>query len=172
MKVGLISDTHDRLPAITRLLEEFKVRGVEMVLHAGDYCAPFALRPFIDYAVPMVGIFGRTDGDREGLRAMAAQALACELFESPHSMQVGDHKILIVHDLADVHERSMLQHCLNPGKYLITYELTDLEGKLLLTGYVKNQSVVKIGLTRIDNGVYILTLHDSKKKQNFKIVKQ
>lgn len=112
MKVGLISDTHDRLPAIRRLLDEFKARGVEMVLHAGDYCAPFALQPFLEYAAPMVGVFGRTDGDREGLRSMAAQALACELFESPHSMQVGDHKILIVHDIADVHERSIMQHTL------------------------------------------------------------
>jgi len=110
MKIGLISDTHDRVPAIVALLEEFKARGVEMVLHAGDYCAPFALQPFVEYAAPMVGIFGRTDGDREGLRGIAAQALACELFESPHSMQIGDHKILLVHDVADVTERSMLSH--------------------------------------------------------------
>ena len=63
------------------LLGEFQQRGVEMVLHAGDYCAPFALRPFQDYAAPMVGVYGRTDGDREGLKSIAAQALACELFE-------------------------------------------------------------------------------------------
>jgi len=112
MKIGLISDTHDRVPAITALLQEFQARGVEMVLHAGDYCAPFALQPFLEYAAPMVGVFGRTDGDREGLRQIAAQALACELFESPHSMQIGDHKILLVHDLADVAERSMQSHCL------------------------------------------------------------
>ncbi len=112
MKVGLISDTHDRVPAIKALLEEFRARGVEMVLHAGDYCAPFALQPFVEYAAPMVGIYGRTDGDKEGLRGMAAQALACELFESPHSMQISEHKILLVHDLADVTERSMLAHTL------------------------------------------------------------
>jgi len=110
MRVGLISDTHDRVPAITRLLQEFQQRGVEMVLHAGDYCAPFALLPFLEYAAPMVGVFGRTDGDREGLRGIAAQALACELFEGPHSMQIGDYKILLVHDVADVTERSVLSH--------------------------------------------------------------
>ncbi|MEK6612030.1 MAG: metallophosphoesterase [Gemmatimonadota bacterium] len=110
MRVGLISDTHDRLPAIVRLLKEFQQRQVDMVLHAGDYCAPFALQPFQDYAAPMVGVFGRSDGDREGLKAIAAQALACELFEAPHSMQLGEHKILLVHDLADVSERSMLSH--------------------------------------------------------------
>lgn len=110
MKIGLIGDTHDRLPAIRALLAEFQERGVEMVLHAGDYCSAFALQPFLEYAAPMVGVFGRNDGDREGLRGIAAQALACELFESPHSMQIGEHKILVVHDLADVSERSMLSH--------------------------------------------------------------
>ena len=112
MKVGLISDTHDRVPAITALLEEFKARGVEMVLHSGDYCAAFALQPFVEYGAPMVGVFGRNDGDREGLRLQAAQGLAIEMFESPHSMQIGDFKIMIVHDLADVTERSMLTHTL------------------------------------------------------------
>ncbi len=112
MKIGLISDTHDRVPAIIKLLEEFQARGVEMVLHAGDYCSPFALQPFLDNSAPMVGVFGRNDGDREGLRATAAQALACELFEAPHSTQIGEHKILLVHDLADVTERSMQSHTL------------------------------------------------------------
>lgn len=112
MRVGLISDTHDRLPAIVRLLEEFQQRDVEIILHAGDYCAPFALTPFAEFAAPLAGVFGRTDGDREGLKSAAAQGMACELFDGPHSMQIGDHKILLVHDLADVHERSVLAHSL------------------------------------------------------------
>lgn len=112
MKIGLIGDTHDRVPAIVALLKEFQARGVEMVLHAGDFCSSFSLQPFLEQGAPMVGVFGRNDGDREGLRATAAQALACELFEAPHSMQIGDHKILLVHDLDDVTERSLLSHTL------------------------------------------------------------
>lgn len=112
MRIGLISDTHDRLPAIVRLLEEFRQRDVQLILHAGDYCAPFALTPFAEYGCPMAGVFGRTDGDREGLRQAAAQAIATELFDGPHSMQIGEHKILLVHDLADATERSVLSHSL------------------------------------------------------------
>ena len=36
-----------------------------IVLHAGDYCAPFSLKPFIELNMPMVGVFGRNDGDGE-----------------------------------------------------------------------------------------------------------
>lgn len=110
MKIGLLSDTHDRLPAIDALLREMMARGVSMVLHAGDYCAPFALRPFLAHNVALAGVFGRNDGDPEGLRALAATGLGIELFESPHSMEVGGQTILLVHDLGDVSVRSIESH--------------------------------------------------------------
>ena len=47
MRVGLLADTHDRLPAIDALVREMLTRGVGMVLHAGDFCAPFSLKPLL-----------------------------------------------------------------------------------------------------------------------------
>jgi putative phosphoesterase len=84
--------------------------GVHLVLHAGDFCAPFSLRPFVEMNMPVVGVFGRNDGDREGLRAYAQQGMGIELFESPHSLELAGQRILIVHDLADVNERSIAGH--------------------------------------------------------------
>ncbi|MBV9879923.1 MAG: metallophosphoesterase [Gemmatirosa sp.] len=111
MKVGLLADTHDRLPAIAELLRRFQTAGVTMVLHAGDFCAPFALRPFAEAKIPLVGVFGRNDGDREGLIASAAALPAGgELFESPHSVDIGGRTILLVHDISDVLARSLDSH--------------------------------------------------------------
>ena len=111
MKIGLLADTHDRLPAVAELLRRFQEAGVTMVLHAGDFCAPFALRPFRDVRIPLVGVFGRNDGDREGLIAAAAALPAGgELFESPHSFTVDGQTILVVHDVSDVLPRSLDQH--------------------------------------------------------------
>lgn len=110
MLVGLLSDTHDRLPAIRALLEYMQERGVGMVLHAGDFCAPFALKPFIELNMPMVGVFGRNDGDHEGIRAYAQQGMGIELFESPHSFELGGQRILLVHDLVDAGQRSVEAH--------------------------------------------------------------
>jgi len=45
MKIGLIADTHDRLPAIAELVRQMQAGGVGMLLHAGDYCSPFSLTP-------------------------------------------------------------------------------------------------------------------------------
>lgn len=110
MKVGLLSDTHDRLPAIRALLDYMQKRGVGLVLHAGDFCAPFALQPFIDVNMQMVGVFGRNDGDHEGIRAFAQRGMGLELFESPHSFELGGQRILLVHDMADAAPRSLESH--------------------------------------------------------------
>lgn len=110
MKLGVLSDTHDRLPAIREILRRFGDAGVELVVHAGDYCSAFALEAFVSAHIPMIGVFGRNDGDIEGLRAAAHAGVGIELFESPHSLKLGDHTILLVHDISDVHQRSIAQH--------------------------------------------------------------
>ncbi|MBA2708942.1 MAG: YfcE family phosphodiesterase [Gemmatimonadaceae bacterium] len=110
MKVGLLADTHDRVPAIRDLLNEMINRGVTLVMHAGDYCSPFALEPFHETNVALLGIFGRNDGDHEGLRAAAARGMGMELYESPHSFEVSGHRIMIVHDIGEVNRRSIESH--------------------------------------------------------------
>ena len=52
MRVGLLADSHDRIPAIAEFVRLFQESGVSMLLHAGDYCAPFALRPIVRQARP------------------------------------------------------------------------------------------------------------------------
>ncbi|MEO5589808.1 MAG: YfcE family phosphodiesterase [Gemmatimonadaceae bacterium] len=110
MKVGLMADTHDRVPAIKELLDLLRAKGVSLVMHAGDYCSPFALEPFNDANVALLGIFGRNDGDTEGLKAVAARGVGMELYESPHSFEVSGHRILLVHDLGEVNRRSIDAH--------------------------------------------------------------
>jgi putative phosphoesterase len=110
MRVGLMADTHDRLPAIAELIEKMREKGVTLIMHAGDYCSPFALEPFIESNIALLGIFGRNDGDQEGLRAVAGRGMGMELYESPHSFDVQGKRILLVHDLGEVNRRSIDAH--------------------------------------------------------------
>jgi putative phosphoesterase len=110
MLVGLIADTHDRLSAIAELVRQMQAAGVGMVLHAGDYCSPFALRAFEEAHVSLAGVFGRNDGDPQGLVTRAQSAFGAELFESPHSFEIGGRRILLVHDIGDVNKRSVSSH--------------------------------------------------------------
>ncbi len=110
MRIGLLADSHDRVPAIAALIDQMVKGGVGLILHAGDFCSPFSLQPFFEANTPMGGVFGRNDGDREGLRAHASKGVGIELFESPHSFEVGGKQILLVHDIGEVAQRSLDSH--------------------------------------------------------------
>jgi putative phosphoesterase len=110
MRVGLMSDSHDRVPAIAEFVKQFQAAGIGMILHAGDFCAPFSLDPFEAANVSVAGVFGKNDADPPGLRGRAQTAIGLELFESPHSFEIGGRRILLVHDLADIPERSIESH--------------------------------------------------------------
>lgn len=110
MRIGIMADTHDRLSAIEELLGKLAERGISMVMHAGDYCSPFALAPFQKAGIPLLGVFGRNDGDHQGLEATASRGFGAELYESPHSFEVGGHKVMLVHDIAEINKRSIASH--------------------------------------------------------------
>ena len=110
MRVGLMADSHDRVPAIADLLRLMAEAGVTMVLHAGDYVAPLALKPFEDRHIALQGVFGRNDGDPQGLLSRASAGIGLEIFESPHSFEVSGHRILLVHDIGEIQKRSVKTH--------------------------------------------------------------
>jgi putative phosphoesterase len=110
MRVGLMADSHDRVPAIAELLRLMREAGATMVLHAGDYVSPFSLKPFEDTHMTLQGVFGRNDGDSQGLLSRAGSGIGLEIFESPHSFEVSGQQIMLVHDLADIQKRSITSH--------------------------------------------------------------
>jgi uncharacterized protein len=110
MRIGLIADSHDRVPAVDALLKQMARAGVGLVLHAGDYCSPFVLKPFEELHISLAGVYGKNDGDPQGLVSRAQSAFGAELFESPHSFEMTGQRILLVHDIADVAQRSIEGH--------------------------------------------------------------
>ena len=67
MNVGVISDTHDNVPAARAAMDRFEEEGVEAVVHCGDFVAP-PLIPFLDRdGIAVHAVRGNNDGEREGL---------------------------------------------------------------------------------------------------------
>jgi putative phosphoesterase len=73
MIVGIISDTHDRLPLIDEAVKRLNEMNVELVLHAGDYISPFVASNFKKLKAPLIGVFGNNDGDRTLLEKKFAE---------------------------------------------------------------------------------------------------
>jgi len=68
MLVGIMADTHDRLPMVDKAVKKLKEEEVELVLHAGDYIAPFVVPHFKPLKADLIGVFGNNDGDKQLLK--------------------------------------------------------------------------------------------------------
>lgn len=64
MIVGILSDSHDNVPAVAAAVQAMREAGVQHLLHAGDFIAPFALAPLAELGVPVTGVLGNNDGER------------------------------------------------------------------------------------------------------------
>ena len=132
MRVALIADSHDRVPALREFGRRFADAGAGLVLHAGDYCSPFALQALTELNPALAGVFGRNDGDPAGLRAEAARCVGVEMYESPHSVEMDGKRILLVHDIGEVHERSLEAHDIVIHGCTHEYAVTSLGRTLLI----------------------------------------
>jgi len=68
MIVGIIADTHDCLSLLDEAVKRLNEEEVPLVLHAGDYVAPFVVPHFKPLKANLIGVFGNNDGDRELLK--------------------------------------------------------------------------------------------------------
>lgn len=64
MLVAVMSDSHDNIPALRRAVSISVDRGCGMIIHCGDFVAPFMLNELDAAGIPVHGVFGNNDGDR------------------------------------------------------------------------------------------------------------
>lgn len=94
MLVGVLSDTHDRVPLIAQALDLFAKRGVRAVIHAGDICSPFAAKALktVEDGCPLHVVFGNNEGEIDGLKSILPQ-----LDRGPLRVELDGRKILVHH---------------------------------------------------------------------------
>ena len=92
MLIGVVSDTHDRLPMIDAALRLFADRRVEAVIHPGDFVAPFAVRRLLQYKGPLHVTYGNNDGERAGLKELMPH-----ITDGPLFVELGGRSILVHH---------------------------------------------------------------------------
>jgi len=94
MKIGIMSDSHDNLPAIAKAVSVFNDAEVSLVIHAGDLVAPFVSRPLADLEMDFVAVFGNNDGERFGLSRVFGE----KIHRPPYELDYNGKKILILHE--------------------------------------------------------------------------
>lgn len=65
MKIAIISDSHDNLANLTKVVDYLNENKIEMLIHCGDVCAPSTLKMLAgEYTKPIHVCFGNVDGDQ------------------------------------------------------------------------------------------------------------
>lgn len=96
MKIGILSDTHDNLPKIAAAVGMFNAARVGLVLHAGDFVAPFTLDILNKLSCDWAGVLGNNDGERAGL----AEKSGGRITAPPLRMVTEGRRITVVHNPA------------------------------------------------------------------------
>lgn len=93
--IGILSDSHDNLPMLERAVRLFNDAGCDLIIHAGDFVAPFTARALASLRAPLKSVFGNCDGEKEGLRT--ALASIGEIREAPFRFVHKGLRFLLVH---------------------------------------------------------------------------
>ncbi|MEM3536176.1 MAG: metallophosphoesterase [Candidatus Bathyarchaeia archaeon] len=113
MLIGLIADTHDNLPMIEKAVKKLNKECAELVLHAGDYIAPFVIPKFKDLNAKLIGVFGNNDGDRELLKKRFSEQKNLEIRGNFAQIAVEGLKIALLHGS----EEELLQALIESGNF-------------------------------------------------------
>jgi len=94
--VGIISDTHDNRPSIIKAVDIFNKAGCSLIVHAGDYVAPFTIREFEKLEGKFLGVFGNNDGEKKGLSEEFSRIGS--LHEPPYEFTHFDKRFVVMHE--------------------------------------------------------------------------
>lgn len=101
MRIGVVSDTHDRAEAIAEAVRLLADQKVELILHCGDIESPDTVEQF--RGMPTQFVFGNWDKDRTKLTA-AIKSIGGVAHESFGAIELAGKRIAWVHS----HERHLL----------------------------------------------------------------
>jgi len=95
MLVGVMADSHDNVPALEKAVALLNEKKVGFVIHAGDFVAPFSLRPLESLRCPWIGVFGNNDGEQKELTKSSKGRIQ----PAPFELNLDGKKVVVVHDL-------------------------------------------------------------------------
>jgi putative phosphoesterase len=97
MRIGIVSDTHNNLRNVARIVELFNAARVDRIIHTGDITQAKTLEVFRHLDAPMHGVFGNNDQERDALVA-AIERNGFVFRDPPYELDWHGRRIIVVHD--------------------------------------------------------------------------
>jgi putative phosphoesterase len=82
---------------VEKAVEKLNALKVALVLHAGDYVAPFVIPKFKALNAKLIGVFGNNDGDHEFLKKRFSECVDCEVHGRFAEINADGFKIALLH---------------------------------------------------------------------------
>ena len=107
MKIGIMSDSHDHLDNIKKAVQIFNMENVDIVVHCGDFVAPFAIKPLRDLTMKVFACYGNNDGEKVMLQKIF-QEFGIEIHQRNQAVKYNGKNILLMHepDFPDIYAES------------------------------------------------------------------
>ncbi|MBD3167077.1 YfcE family phosphodiesterase [bacterium] len=96
MRIGICSDSHDNLDNLERAMRAFQLRGIDALVHCGDFVAPFTIDTLKLAGCPVYGVYGNCDGERGGLKKRFAE-MQWDIHTEPHIFELNGTRIVAMH---------------------------------------------------------------------------
>ena len=123
MRIGVVSDTHNNLKNVLRIVELFNAAAVTRVVHTGDITQAKTLDALAALNAPLFGVFGNNDCERESLeRAVGAHGFVFQ--DPPFECIWHGRRIIVVHDPRDLESLPGNSHDLALHGHTHLYRLT------------------------------------------------
>ena len=107
--IGIMADSHDNLTSVRLAVRLFNDAKCDLVIHAGDFVAPFAALELHNLGCPVKGVFGNCDGEKKGL--VAAFEGMGEIAAAPFGFEHAGRRFLVSHLAIPVPTRRGARTC-------------------------------------------------------------
>jgi len=97
MRIGVVSDTHNNLKNVAKIVELFNAACVDRVIHTGDITQAKTIHALAALNMPVYGVFGNNDQERNSLEK-AIDECGFNFCEPPFTACWAQRKFIVVHD--------------------------------------------------------------------------
>lgn len=98
MKIAILSDIHDHIDNLQKVLVQAKSANAEAIIFCGDMCAPTTAKIFAESGLPVYAVFGNCDEDQYQIALRGGDKFkVVGLAEEFHSLELGNRKIVFCH---------------------------------------------------------------------------
>jgi len=136
MLIGAVSDSHDNLSQIDKVVQLLNSKKVGLVLHAGDYTSPFTIAHFKKLYCNFIGVFGNNDGDHPLLTKRFHDTTNCVIRGQFTQVNVDGYRVGLLHG----DETELLDTLIQSGYF-----------NAIIHGHSHNYRVQQIGKTLVIN---------------------